>query len=83
MRAKQFLCFKQNQNLGRRFGASKMHLWLLPPAASDSILSLAVVLLLLIHCLLLLPLFVSVNSILFKYKYIMIHTQNITFERDT
>ena len=33
MRAKQFM-FKQQQNLGRRFGASKMHLSPPPPPSS-------------------------------------------------
>ena len=50
--------FKQQQNLWRRFGSSKMHLSL--PVASAAVHSKAVVLLLLIYCLLLLPLFVGV-----------------------
>ena len=47
MRAEHFV-LQQQQNLGRRFGASKMHLSLL--VAWAAVLSKAVVLLLLIRC---------------------------------
>ena len=49
-----FLVLQQQQNLGRRFGTSKMHLS--PPVAKAAVHSKAVVLLLLTFCLLLLPL---------------------------
>ena len=48
----------QQQNLGRRFGTSNMHL--IPPVAKAAFRSGAVVLLLLIRCLLLLSLWDSV-----------------------
>ena len=51
-------CPSRQQNLGRRFGASKMHLS--PPVAWAAVRSKAVVLLLLTFCLLLLPLWESV-----------------------
>ena len=47
MRAEHFV-FQQQQNLGRRFGASKVHLSL--PVAWTAVHSKAVVLLLLIRC---------------------------------
>ena len=47
MRALQFFVLQQQQNLGRRFGMSKMHLR--PPVALVSVRSKAVVLLLLIR----------------------------------
>ena len=53
MRAEHFL-LQQQQNLGRRFGTSKMHLS--PTVAEAAVRSKAVVLLLLTFCLLLLPL---------------------------
>ena len=52
--------FKQQHNLGRRFGASKMHLS--PMVAYAAVRSKAVVLLLLVYCFMYppLPLFVGV-----------------------
>ena len=41
---------QQQQNLGRRFGTSKMHLSPLPPVALAAVRSKEVVLLLLIRC---------------------------------
>ena len=52
-----FLFFHQQQNLGRRIGASKMHLSPPPPVASTVVRSKAVVLFVLIQCLLLISLF--------------------------
>ena len=46
-----FLVLQQQQNLGQRFGTSKMHLS--PPVAKAAVRSKAVVLLLLTFCLLL------------------------------
>ena len=54
---------QQQQNLGRRFGASKMHLS--PPVAWAAVRSKAVILLLLTLCLLLLPLWESVIVLCF------------------
>ena len=61
--------FQQQQNLGRRFGASKMHLSLRVTWAD--VRSKAVVLLLLIFCLLLLPLWESVIVLCFVVRYLM------------
>ena len=52
-----YLFVLQRQNLGRRFGASKMHLN--PTVAWPAVRSKTVVLLLLIHCFMYLPLFVG------------------------
>ena len=60
MRVEHFLYFQQQQNLGRIYGASKMHLS--PFVALAAVRSKAVVLLLLAFCLLLLPLWESVPS---------------------
>ena len=60
---------KQQQNLGRRFGTSKMHLS--PPVAYAAVRSKAVVLLLLTFCLLLLPLWGSVIVLCFVVRYFM------------
>ena len=57
------------QNLGRRFGTCKMHL--IPPVAWAAVRSKAVVLLLLTFCLLLLPLWESVNVLCFVVCYFM------------
>ena len=54
MRAGHFLMLRRWQNLGRIFGASRMHLS--PQVALATVHSRAVVLLLLTCCLLLLPL---------------------------
>ena len=62
-----FLVLQQQQNLGRRFGTSKMHLS--PPVAKAAIRSKAVVLLLLTFCLLLLPLWKSVIVLCFVVRY--------------
>ena len=64
MRAKQvriFLCILQQKNLGRKFGASKLHLSPPPPplVALTAVRSKAAVLLLLIYCFMYLPLFVG------------------------
>ena len=59
---------KQQQNLGRRFGACK--LYLSPPAAKAAVCSKAVVLLLLTFCLLLLPLWESVIVLCFVVRYL-------------
>ena len=63
-----FLVLQQQQNLGRRFGTSKMHLSL--PVAWAAVRSKAVVLLLL-TCLLLLPLWESVIVLCFVVRYFM------------
>ena len=69
MRAENFFVLQQQQNLGRRFGTSKMHLS--PPVASAAVRSKAVVLLLLTFCLLLLPLWESVIVLCFVVRYFM------------
>ena len=58
---------QQQQNLGRRFGTGKMHLS--PQVAWAAVRSKAVVLLLLIRCLLLLPLWRSVIDLCFVVRY--------------
>ena len=60
---------QQQQNLGRRFGTSKMHLS--PPVGKAAVRSKAVVLLLLTFCLLLLPLWESVIVLCFVVRYFM------------
>ena len=62
-------CLQQQQNLGRRFSTSKMHLS--PPVAWAAVHSKAVVLLLLTFCLLLLPLWESVIVLCFIVRYFM------------
>ena len=69
MRAEHFFVLQQQQNLGRRFGTSKMHLS--PPVAWAAVRSKAVVLLLLTFCLLLLPLWESVMVLCFVVRYSM------------
>ena len=70
MRAELFLVLQQQQNLGRRFGTSKMHLS--PAVAWAAVRSKAVVLLLLLtFCLLLLPLWESVIVLCFVVRYFM------------
>ena len=69
MRAEKFFVLQQQQNVGRRFGTSKMHLS--PPVASAAVRSKAVVLLLLTFCLLLLPLWESVIVLCFVVRYFM------------
>ena len=64
-----FLVLQQRQNLGRRFGTSKMHLS--PPVAWAAVRSKAVVLLLLTFCLLLLPLWESVIVLCFVVRYFL------------
>ena len=64
-----FLVLQQQQNLGRRFGTSKMHLR--PPVAEAAVRSKAVDLLLLTFCLLLLPLWESVIVLCFVVQYFM------------
>ena len=64
-----FLVFQQQQNLGRRFGTSKIYLR--PPVAKAAVCSKAVVLLLLTFCLLLLPLCESVIALCFVVRYFM------------
>ena len=64
-----FLVLQQQQNLGRRFGTSKMHLS--PSVAKDAVRSKAVILLLLTFCLLLLPLWESVIVLCFVVRYFM------------
>ena len=64
-----FLVLQQQQNLGRRFGTSKMHLS--PPVAQAAVRSKAVVLLLLTFCLLLLPLWEFVIVLCFVVRYFM------------
>ena len=61
-----FLVLQQQQNLGRRFGTSKMHLS--PPVAWAAVCSKAVVLLLLTFCLLLLPWWESVIVLCFVVR---------------
>ena len=63
------LVLQQQQNLGRRFGTSKMHLS--QPVAWAGVRSKAVVLLLLTFCLLLLPLWESVIVLCFVVRYLM------------
>ena len=58
-----FHVLQKQQNLGRRFGTSKMHLS--PPMAQAAVRSKAIVLLLLTFCLLLLPLWESVTVLCF------------------
>ena len=60
---------QQQQNLGRRFGTSKMHLS--PPVAKAAVRSKAVVLLLLTFCLLLLQMQESVTVLCFVVPYFM------------
>ena len=62
---------QQQQNLGRRFGTSKMHLS--PPVAKAAIRSKAVVLLLLTFCLLLLTMGVC-NCSMFCYTLLYVHS---------
>ena len=64
-----FLVLQQQQNLGRRFGTSKMHLS--PRVAKAAVRSKAVVLVLLTFCLLLLPLWESVIVLCFDVRYFM------------
>ena len=64
-----FLVLRRRQNLGRRFGAGKMHLG--PPVAWAAVRSKAVVLLLLTFCFLLLPLWESVIVLCFVVRYFM------------
>ena len=64
-----FIVLQQQQNLGRRFGTSKMHLG--PPVAWAAVRSRAVVLLLLTYCWLLLPLWESVIVLCFVVRYFM------------
>ena len=59
----------QQQNLGQRFGTSKMHLS--PTMAWAAVRFKAVVLLLLTFCLLLLPLLESVIALCFVVRYFM------------
>ena len=65
----QFWLLQQQQNLGRRFGTSKMHLS--PPLAWAAVRSKAVVLLLLTFCLLLLPMWESVIVLCIVVRYFM------------
>ena len=65
-----FLVLQQQQNLGRRFGTSKMHLSL-PPVAKAAVRSKVVVLLLFTLGLLLLPLWESVIVLCFVVRYFM------------
>ena len=60
---------QQQQNLGRKFGTSKMHLS--PPVAKAAVRSKAVVLLLLTCCLLLLPMLDSVILLCFGVRFFM------------
>ena len=69
MRAEHFFVLQQQQNLGQRFGTSKMHLN--PSVVWASVLSKAVVPLLLTCCLLLLPLWESVIVLCFVVRYFM------------
>ena len=72
MRAKQ-LCVLQQQNLGRRFGSSKMHLR--PLLAWAAVGSKAGVQLLLLYCLMHFPLFVGVLCLsLFCYALFCVHS---------
>ena len=64
MRATHFV-FHPQQNLGRRFGTSKMHLS--PSVAEAAVRSEAVFLLLSIYCLLYFPLFVWVLCLSFLF----------------
>ena len=64
-----FLMLQRWQNLGWRFGASRMHLS--PSVAWAAVCSMAVVLLLLTCCLLLLPLWESVIVLCFVVCYFM------------
>ena len=63
------LQYVQQQNLGRRFGTSKMHLN--PQMALAAVRSKMVVLLLVIRCLLLLPLCDSVINLCFVVRYVL------------
>ena len=65
--------FQQQQNLGQRFSARKMHLS--PPVAQAAVCSKAVVLLLLLlfYCLMFFPLFVGVLY-LFCYALLFVHS---------
>ena len=71
MRAEHFFVLQQQQNLGQRFGTSKMHLSPPPPVAWAAVRSKAVVLLLLTFCLLLHPLWESVIVLCFVVRYFM------------
>ena len=64
-----FPVLQQQQNLGQRFGTSKMHLS--PPVALAAVRSKVVVLLLLTFCLLSLPLLESVIVLCFVVRYFM------------
>ena len=64
-----FLVLQQRQNLGGRFGASKMQLNL--PAPKAAVHSKVVVLLLLTFCLMLLSLWESVIVLCFAVRYFM------------
>ena len=64
-----FLVLEQQQNQGRKFGTSKMHLR--PPVAYTAVRTKAVVLLLLTFCLLLLLLCKSVIVLCFVVHYFM------------
>ena len=66
MRAKHFFVLQQQQNLGWRFGTSKMHLSPPPPSVGCCPV---VLLLLLIRCWLLLPLWDSVIVLCFDVRY--------------
>ena len=68
--------FEQQQNLGRRFSASKMHLPPPPPPlAKATVRSKAVVPLLLIYCLIYFTLFVGVLCLsLFCYALLCVHS---------
>ena len=65
----RFVVLQQQQNLGRIFGTSKMHLS--PLVAKAAVRSKVVVLLLLTFCLLLLPLWESVIVLCFVVRYFM------------
>ena len=61
---------QQQQNLGRRFGTSKIH-FSPPPVAEAAVRSKMVILLLLICCLLLLPLWASVINLCIVVRYFL------------
>ena len=67
-----FLVLQQQQNLGRRFGTSKMHLS--PPTALAAVRSKAVVLLLLTFCLLLLSFVGVCNCSMFCCTLLYVHS---------
>ena len=63
---------QRNNNLGRRFGTSKMHFSPPPPPlVKAAVRSKAVILVLLTFCLLLLPLWESVIALCFVERYFM------------